>query len=143
MLEGNSGFAIYVSLKLGGYIGCSYLGVRWLGRAARPAMSGVLLGVGRLVIGWLTGAVVAPLAVVAVTTDHVPTFYFTVLAIVRWFEWGVIQSLIPAAPGSAAAFVTGGTPRGRLWRAIGVIVSYLADAPFLLAEGFPRGRIFC
>ena len=30
-----------------------------------------------------------------------------------------------------------------LWRGIGILVSYLADAPFLLSGGFPQGRIFC
>ncbi len=143
-LEGGTGLAVYLSLKLLGYLLWSWAGVKLLGHTGRPARTAALLGLGRLVIGWVTGLVVAPLAIVAVTTDRVPTFYFTALVVVRWFEWGVIQVLIPGGhESSLGGFITGASGRGRLWRAAGVVVSYLADAPFLLANGFPQGRIFC
>ena len=142
-LEGGLGLAVYLVLKLGGYVAWSYVGVRWLGRTTKLVMVALLLGVARLVIGWITGLVVAPVALVAVSTGHVPVFYFTALVVVRWFEWGAIQLLIPGRPGPGVGFVTGGSRQGRIWGAVGVGVSYLADAPFLLAEGFPRGRIFC
>ena len=144
LLEGTSGLVIYLGLKLGGYLCWGYAGVRWLGRGSRrPVALAVELGVARLVLGWATGIVVAPAVIVAVRLDQVPLFYFTGFPLVRWFEWAVIQQLIPGAGGGAAAFVTGGSAAGRIWRAIGVVVSYLADAPFLLAGGFPHGRIFC
>jgi hypothetical protein len=73
-----------------------------------------------------------------------PLFYFTALAIVRWFEWGVIQCSIPFPENAVHVFVHGGSQRGRVWRIIGILVSYLADLPFLIASGgFPRGRLFC
>jgi hypothetical protein len=38
----------------------------------------------------------------------------------------------------------GGSQRERLWRFAGILVSYMADAPFLIHEGgFPQGRLFC
>jgi hypothetical protein len=142
-LEGGLGLAVYLVLKLGGYAVWSYVGVRWLGRSTKPVLVALMLGVARLVMGWMTGLVVAPVALVAVSTDHVPVFYFTALVVVRWFEWGAIQVLIPGRLGPGVGFLTGGSRRGRIWRAVGVGVSYLADAPFLLTEGFPHGRIFC
>jgi hypothetical protein len=142
-LEGGTGLAVYLALKLGGYLVWSYVGVKWLGRTTRPAVVALFLGVARLVIGWATGMAVAPLALVALSTDHVPVFYFTALVVVRWFEWGLIQILIPGGLGAGVGFVTGGSKDWRMWRVIGIGVSYLADAPFLVAQGFPRGRLFC
>jgi hypothetical protein len=83
----------------------------------------VWLGLGRLLLGWVTGLVVGPLVFIAVGVDRLPIFYFTGLLAVRW--------------------LTGGSGRGRAWRLGGVAVSYLADAPFLVAEGFPHGRFLC
>jgi len=80
---------------------------------------------------------------VAAGLEQLPAFYFTGLAVVRWLEWGVIHCMIPGAGGMSAGFLTGGTAPGRVWRVVGVLVSYLADAPFLITEGFPHGRIFC
>jgi hypothetical protein len=143
-LEGPAGLVIYLVLKSGGYTLWSYLGVRWLS-AARPAGGrAVGLGLLRLLIGWVAGLVVAPFVVVG-GTDRIPLIYFTVLAVVRWFEWGVIALVLPAAPGgSRAGFVLGGSRRQVAWRLGGIAVSYLADAPFLIAGGgFPRGRLLC
>ncbi len=144
LLEGTPGLITYLALKLGGYLLWSYVGVKWLGRDARkPLSTAVGLGVGRLMLGWGTGIAVAPFALVAVGLDQLPAFYFTGLAVVRWLEWGVIHCMIPGAGGMSAGFLTGGTAHGRVWRVVGVLVSYLADAPFLITEGFPHGRIFC
>jgi len=143
MLEGGSGLAVYLVLKLGGYVAWSWLGVRWLGRSPRPFAAALALGIARLGIGWLTGLLVAPLAIAAVASDQVPLFYFTALVIVRWLEWGAIEMLLPGHARSGLTFVAGASGRSRLWRLGGIAVSYLADAPFLLAEGFPNGRLFC
>jgi hypothetical protein len=134
---------IYLALKLAGYLIWSYVGVRWLGNVRRPLVAALLLGPARLLLGWGAGLMVAPFAIMAVGTDHVPLFYFTALAAVRWFEWGIIQMFIPSDQRSLADFITGGDRNGRLWRLGGIGVSYLADAPFLLTQGFPHGRIFC
>ena len=143
-LEGATGLAVYLVLKLGGYLACTWAGIRWLGHTGKPARAATLLGVARLVIGWATGIAVAPFAIVAVSTDRVPIFYFTVLAVVRWFEWGVIQVLIPGARDrDFRTLVSGGSGAGRAWRVLGIAASYLADAPFLLTSGFPHGRLFC
>lgn len=143
LLEGVSGFAIYLGLKLGGYLLWSYVGVLWLGRnVRRPVPTALGLGVGRLLLGWLAGVMVAPFVIVAAGRQELPLFYFTGLALVRWFEWGVIQCFIPGC-GSPAAFLTGGSSRARAWRLIGILVSYLADSPFLVTQGFPHGRLLC
>ena len=142
MTEGFTGLLVYIALKLIGYSGWSWAGLAWLGKDGR--LSGALArGVGRLLIGWVTGLAVAPLALVAAGTGHVTMFYFLVLPVVRWLEWGIIHvTLVPDHQG--AAFVHGLSTRGRLWRAGGIVVSYLADLPFLVAEGgLPHGRIFC
>jgi hypothetical protein len=116
--------------------------MRWLAAEnPKPIKAAIGLGFGRLVLGWIVGILVAPFALVATTGEHLPMFYFTALVVVRWFEWGVIQCLIPGEP--KPVFLTGGTGPGRGWRLGGVLVSYLADAPFLLTEGFPHGRLFC
>jgi hypothetical protein len=143
MLEGGTGLAIYLALKLGGYVAWSAVGARWLGPSQRPLATAAALGVLRLAIGWMSGLLVAPLAIAAVQADRVPVFYFTALVLVRWFEWGLIGMLMPRQPRTAATFAAGASTRGRFWRLGGIAVSYLADAPFLLAAGFPRGRLFC
>jgi hypothetical protein len=142
MLEGGTGFAVYLALKLGGYAAWSVAGARWFSSRRRSVAAGLALGALRLVIGWGTGLLVAPLAIAALQADRVPTFYFTALALVRWFEWGAIDVLL-AEPRTFGAFSAGSTGRRRLWRLGGIFVSYLADAPFLLGGGFPHGRIFC
>jgi len=145
MFEGVPGLFTYLLLKLTGYTLWSYVGLRWFDPKRSSALSGALgRGVGRLVIGWITGILVAPFALMAAGTDHIPLFYFTALAVVRWFEWGVIQCSIPSVDNGVGLFLHGGSQRGREWRIIGILVSYLADAPFLIASGgFPRGRLFC
>ena len=61
------------------------------------------------------------------------------------FEWGVIALALPQAAGAdSARFITGGSRPHVLWRLGGVVISYLADAPFLIfGGGFPKGRLFC
>ena len=107
LLEGGSGLAIYLGLKLAGYLIWSYVGVRWLSpETTKPLKTGIALGFGRLFLGWLAGLMVSPLVLVAAGTNQLPLFYFTGLVLVRWFEWGVIQSLIPrthAAPAPSSA----------------------------------------
>jgi hypothetical protein len=143
LLEDGSGLLVYIGLKLGGYLLWTYLGVVWLGRDVdRPLLVASALGVGRLVIGWLAGLFVAPLVLGVAGLDRLPVFYFTGLVLVRWLEWGVIHCLIPGN-GRVSLVLTGGSTRGRVWRGLGVLVSYLADAPFLIAQGFPHGRILC
>jgi hypothetical protein len=144
LLEGGSGLVAYLALKTCGYILWCYIGLRWFERdRRRPIIAAIVRGAARLALGWLTGLLVAPLAIAAAGTDHIPLFYFTALVLVRWFEWAVIQASFRGVGRGGVAFATGGDGRGRLWRAGGVVVSYLADAPFLLTDGFPHGRIFC
>jgi len=144
MLEGGSGLAIYLGLKLGGYLLWSLVGVAWLGRdVRRPLVLASGLGLGRLVLGWIVGLAVAPFVLAAAGLDRLPVFYFTGLALVRWLEWGVVHLLIPGSGAGWARFLTGENTQGRLWRGAGILISYLADAPFLLAEGFPKGRFLC
>jgi hypothetical protein len=143
-LEGVTGLVVYLVLKFGGYTLWAYVGLRWLSAVRGAARRAVTLGLLRLVIGWVAGLAVAPFVIVA-GTDRIPLVYFTVLAIVRWFEWGVIALWLPAPPdGSRARFVLGGSSRQVTWRLCGIGVSYLADMPFLIAGGgFPRGRLLC
>jgi hypothetical protein len=64
--------------------------------------------------------------------------------VVRWFEWGLIQFSIRSSENDMGILLHGATQRGREWRIIGIVVSYLADEPFLIAGGgFPQGRLFC
>jgi len=145
MLEGVSGLLIYLSLKLAGYTVWSYVGLRCFDpKRTNLAFRALGRGLGRLVLGWMSGVFVAPFALMAVGTNHLPLFYFTALAAVRWFEWGVIQLSIPFPENGVSVFFNGGSQRGRLWRIAGILVSYMADAPFLIQEGgFPQGRLFC
>jgi hypothetical protein len=83
---------------------------------------------------------VAPFALAVSGTNHIPLFYFTVLAVVRWFEWGILQYSFPSSPVGGASFFTAGSGRWRLWRLVGILVSYLADAPFLVVGGFRRTK---
>jgi hypothetical protein len=143
-LEGTTGLAVYLSLKLSGYLLWSYVAVKWLSPAARrPLFAGAILGTARMVLGWLVGIAVTPLVLAAGTRGQLPLFYFTGLGLIRWLEWGVIQSLIPGAGQGSRAFLTGASLSGRVWRGLGVLVSYIADAPFLISHGFPQGRFLC
>jgi len=145
MLEGVSGLLIYLSLKLTGYTVWSYVGLRCFDpKRTNLAFRALGRGLGRLVLGWMSGVFVAPFALMAVGANHLPLFYFTALAAVRWFEWGVIQLSIPFPENGVSVFFNGGSQPGRLWRIAGILVSYMADAPFLIQEGgFPQGRLFC
>ena len=134
--------AIYIALKLAGYITWSTIGAVSFRRQGSPMLTGIALGTVRLVIGWATGLVVA-LVALSIASGSIPLFYFAVLAVVRWFEWGAIELMLAEDSATPSAFVGGFTRGGRLWRVGGVAVSYLADAPFLLVGGFPGGRIFC
>ncbi len=135
--------AFYIVLKAALYISWSYVGVRWLSPDARgPVVRGIALGAGRIAIGWVVGAAITPLVLVAGALGQLSLFYFTGLALVRWLEWGGIQLFIPRSR-LPADLLTAGDGPGRLWRSIGVVLSYLADAPFLLTHGFPQGRFFC
>src|SRR5262245_43294611 len=144
MLEGVSGLLTYLFLKLTGYTIWSYIGLCWFD-PKRPnlAFGAFGRGVGRLVLGWITGAFAAPFALMAVGTNNIPLLYFAALAAVRWLEWGVIQFSIPSPKNGVSIFLNGGSQRGRLWRFGGILVSYMADAPFLIYEVvFPQGRLF-
>ena len=144
LLDGTPGLVLYLALKLGLYLSWSYVGVRWLSPGTgRPLLRGVALGVGRFLLGWVVGASVVPFILVAGALGHLSLFYFTGLGLVRWLEWGLIQSFIPSNPHLSVELLTAANARGRLWRCIGVVLSYLPDAPFLLAHGFPRGRFLC
>lgn len=144
MFEDAGGLILYVALKLGGYTAWCYLGLAssW-SQAPRTALGSLTRGIGRLLLGWVTGIVVGPLAIVAVGANHLELFYFLALPFVRWFEWGLIQlSMSPSDPG--ATLVHGRDANRRWWRLGGIMVSYLADAPFIIASGgFPHGRILC
>jgi len=144
MFEDATGLLLYIALKLTGYSIWSYVGLRWLGDPSRATLTGALArGVGRLLIGWGTGIVVAPFAIAAVGSGHVTMFYVTALPVVRWFEWAIIHATV-AASMTGTRFLDGLNSRGRLWRLGGIAVSYLADLPFLISEGgLPHGRIFC
>jgi hypothetical protein len=143
LLEGGSGLAIYIGLKLTLYTAWSYGGMRHL-RPKRPPgwLDALRWGVVRLGIGWVTGILVAPLVVGAVATGHLPLFYATGLVVVRWLEWGLLEVMIAPELGGRSILL-GSSRSGRVWRVGAVLASYLADAPFLLTQGFPQGRIFC
>ena len=144
-LQGLAGLLSYVGLKLVGYSVWGYVGVQWLSPGyPTPVRRALALGVLRLLLGWLTGMLVGPFVLVT-GTRGISVFYFSGLAIVRFLEWAVIGALLPPSGASATdrGFLGGGGP-GLVWRVGGILVSYLADLPFLIAEGgLPHGRIFC
>jgi hypothetical protein len=144
MLQGATGLSVYLTLKLLAYICWCYRGVRWLSPAAdRPLRRGLALGVGRFALGWGVGASMIPFVLVTSAMGRLSLFYFTGLVAVRWLEWGIVQSFVPGNGYRTMDFLTAVNARGRTWRAIGVLLSYLPDAPFLLAYGFPQGRFLC
>lgn len=143
IFRGDLGLVTYLGLKGLGYVAWCFVGVRWVGaRRKRPALVGLGLGLGRMVLGWFVGLAVAPFVLFWAGLGQLPVFYFTGLVLVRWLEWGVIHWLLRPED-NGGLFMTGGNARGRAWRAGGIVVSYLADAPFLLTEGFPHGRFLC
>jgi len=143
--DGPTGALSYVALKLVGYGVWGYVGLRWLSPGyPTPVRKALVLGALRLVLGWVTGILVGPFVLVT-GTRGISVFYFSGLAIVRFVEWSIIGALLPPSGASATdrGFLGGGG-RGLLWRVGGIIVSYLADLPFLIAEGgLPHGRILC
>lgn len=143
LFDGATGLFLYLSLKAILYLSWSYAGVRWLApHLDRPVPRALALGVARLVVGWFAGAALVPFVLVAGGMGKLPLFYFTGLALVRWLEWGLVQWFISERP-VALDLLTAGTPSGRRWRSVGVLVSYLPDVPFLLSNGFPEGRFLC
>ena len=75
MFEDASGLLLYISLKLAGYCIWSYVGLRWLRDRSGASWKGAFArGLGRLLIGWGTGVIVAPFALAAVGGGHVTAF---------------------------------------------------------------------
>jgi hypothetical protein len=74
-----SGLTTYLFLKFGGYTVWSYVGLRWFDIRHSSLSAAVGRGMARIVIGWFTGVLVAPVTLVPVGTNHISAFCFTAL----------------------------------------------------------------
>jgi len=71
--------------------------------------------------------------------------YFLVYIPVRWIEWSIVAMIIFRHSRNVGGFVLGGSAVDRRWRAVGILISCLADIPIIAAMhgNLFLGRIMC
>ncbi len=148
----------YLVLKFVAYSAWMFAGFRMMapagdGRRVRRYRAAFGYGALRFLLGFVAG--VGILMLVGGTFDmflehgHSRTeagvaTYLSVYLPVRWFEWGLFESVVAERSGSFRDFLLGFGARARLWRVGGMAISCLADIPVILEmNGLPVGRFLC
>ena len=140
---------LYIILKYAAYVGWCYLGLKKLGSPSDDCESVAFrLGFYRLLIGMVFGGVIGiGVFVAASALTHGGGTAFAYLCIyipVRWVEWTIMSVMIVRESYYPKRWIIGLTEGDSLWRLGGIGVSFLADAPILMATGgFHVGRILC
>jgi hypothetical protein len=124
--------------------GISYLMLPYSNKWTR----GLIFGIIRLLIGALFGTVLGYFILLMVFLSPGDltrlAIYLTVYVVIRWIEWSLMEVLINKQSRSWLGFWFGNNKKSRIWRAGGIVVSYLADVPLIaILWTIPLGRIFC
>jgi hypothetical protein len=142
---------LYLLIKLIAYCFWCYLGLRLFRPKETQFLSGALrFGIVRLLLGLVFGVVIFFLAAFWGHTfgTGLPQNILTYLGAyvpVRWIEWTIMAALLtPGLLGTPHWFI-GNTNRDRLWRLGGILISCVADIPFIEAFNgpIPTGRFLC
>jgi len=145
---------LYLLVKLIAYCLWSYIGLRLFRPEQTEFIAGALrFGIIRLLMGFFFGVVifVAALTWASVLGKGVGQDVVTYLGAyvpVRWIEWTIMAILlnpnVRRIPNAFYWFV-GKENRDRLWRLGGIVISCVADIPFIEGLGgvIPTGRFLC
>jgi hypothetical protein len=142
---------LYLLSKLMAYCFWCYLGLRLFRPQQTQFIAGALgFGIVRLFLGFFFGITIFFLALFWNHTfgSGLPQNILTYLGAyvpVRWIEWTIMAALLsPGLLGTPHWFI-GNASRDRLWRLGGIVISCVADIPFILAFNgpIPTGRFLC
>jgi hypothetical protein len=142
---------LYLLIKLIAYCLWCYLGLRLFRPQETKFLGGALrFGIVRLFLGLFFGLVIFFLAAFWGHTlgTGLPQNVLTYLGAyvpVRWIEWTIMAALLsPGLLGAPHGFI-GNSNRDRLCRLGGIVISCVADIPFIAAfDGpIPTGRFLC
>jgi hypothetical protein len=142
---------LYLLVKLIAYCLWCYLGLRLFRPEQTKFIAGALrFGIIRLLMGFFFGVAIFFLALYwgHLLGTGLPQNVLTYLGAyvpVRWIEWSIMAFLLSPGLIRTQHWFIGNENRDRLWRLGGIVISCLADIPFI--EGFggviPTGRFLC
>jgi hypothetical protein len=142
---------LYLLIKRIAYCLWCYLGLR-LFRPQQTQSIGQALrfGIIRLFLGLFFGLVIFFLAAFGGHTfgtgwpQNMPT-YLGAYVPVRWIEWSIMAALLTPGLLGAPLWFLGNCNRDRRWRLGGIVISCVADIPFIPAFDGPvlTGRFLC
>lgn len=142
---------LYLVIKFAAYCCWCYLGLRMF----RPGQSGLVRALGfgaiRLFLGFFFGVCIFFLSLFwgrlfdsPGLPQNVLTYLFAYVP-VRWIEWTIMALLLNRILRGTPRWFVGKDNRDRLWRVGGIVISCLADIPFIEAFNgpIPTGRFLC
>jgi len=145
---------LYLLVKLIAYCVWSYIGLRLFRPEQGQFIAGALrFGIIRLLMGFFFGVVIFVAALICANVlgrgmgQDVVT-YLGAYVPVRWIEWTIMAILLNPSvrrePNALLWFI-GSENRDRLWRLGGIVISCVADIPFIESLGgvIPTGRFLC
>ena len=142
---------LYLLIKLIAYCLWCYLGLRLLRPQETKFLGDALrFGIVRLFLGLFFGLVIFFLAAFWSHTfgtglpQNVLT-YSGAYVPVRWIEWTIMVAVLSPGLLGAPHWFIGNSNRDRLWRLGGIVISGVADIPFIAAfDGpIPTSRFLC
>jgi hypothetical protein len=142
---------LYLLIKLIAYCLWCYLGLRLFRPQETRFLGGALrFGILRLFLGFFFGLVIFFLAAFwnHAFGSGLPQNILTYLAAyvpVRWIEWTIMAALLTPGLLSTPHWFIGNASRDRWWRLGGIVISCVADIPFIVAFNgpIPTGRFLC
>jgi hypothetical protein len=142
---------LYLLIKLAAYSLWCYFGLRlFRPQQTQFVWDALIFGLVRLALGIGFGFVIFVLAELwshflgAGLPQNVLT-YLGAYVPVRWIEWTIMALLLNRELRHKSGWFVGIESRDRLWRVGGIVISCVADIPFIQAFGgpIPTGRFLC
>lgn len=145
---------LYLLIKLIAYCVWCYIGLRLFRPEQTQFIAGALrFGLIRLLMGFFFGVVIffaaftwADVLGRGMRQDVIT--YLGAYVPVRWIEWTIMAILLNPSVRrmpNALHWLIGNGSRDRLWRVGGIVISCVADIPFIESLGgvIPTGRFLC
>jgi len=141
----------YGLLKLAAYSAWCFVGLKSM-TGQRPASwrKPLFFGFIRMLMGLFFGVGIFLMSAYVYTSDALkdnpyaqPLTYIAVYVPIRWVEWSILNVImIPNT--SLLSLIVGENSQARKFRGGGILVSCLADVPWMIcAGGIPVGRFLC
>ncbi len=142
---------LYLVIKLVAYCFWCYIGLRLFRPEQNKFLSGALrFGIIRLILGFFFGVSILYLGLFWNHTfgsglpQNVLTYLLAYVP-VRWIEWTIMAALLSPGLLRTPHWFIGNTSRDQLWRFGGIVISCVADIPFIIMFNgpIPTGRFLC